>query len=577
MNLKLITNAMSNRRPFYFAKIILALSITYTTLGLPVIGHAQTASKVDVFLLFDDTGSFSTFTPTVTNLFSELATALESALPNVDFGFGVGRFKDFGGSGWDFCSNRSENCADDFPRRVNGRPFYLNQPIISSSSVGGKSERDALIVQALQRSGPGTGGDDPESHIEALWQILSGSGFDGNADGSVNGSDYTQVAGANSTQTNADQSGDIPGFSSLTGLPSSGNIGGAGFRSDALKLIILATEICSVIPFSAGTSIPDTVVGRYSNESVADFACISTTPGDDRFGFISDSVSAATNTVINAVAPKGAASFLDTVAALNAADIRVLAMGPGLVAKPSGTGPGHEPSGFLSALARITGAVDNHGSPLVFDFAVGRETLKDRIVQSLVVASTVTPVKPSNPANPVAPGNPSSPSNPEGSPNPINPVVPTNEINPTNPSCTDQDLNLRVKNTNLTLLQQRKLALSLAKKIQSKDMYKKTTKQTQAMITKKDQALKKYPLIASVCQNNACAASDHSSTIKVLVDTSKKFDRSILSYIKTLKRNSKNTKKAKAQAAKQTAQAVKLRAQSALDIGALPTRTSRCS
>ena len=55
--------------------------------------------KVDVFMLFDDTGSFASFVPTVAALFPAVVADLETSLPGVSFGFGVGRFEDFGGDG----------------------------------------------------------------------------------------------------------------------------------------------------------------------------------------------------------------------------------------------------------------------------------------------------------------------------------------------------------------------------------------------------------------------------------------------------------------------------------------------
>src|SRR5262249_22800468 len=55
------------------------------------------STQVDVFFLFDDTGSFSGFVPTVSTIFSGLVSQLESALPGVSLGFGVGRLEDYGG------------------------------------------------------------------------------------------------------------------------------------------------------------------------------------------------------------------------------------------------------------------------------------------------------------------------------------------------------------------------------------------------------------------------------------------------------------------------------------------------
>src|ERR1035441_10668150 len=71
-----------------------------------------TINKVDVFLLMDDTGSFANYVTTITNIFANLVTSLEAAVPGVEFGFGVGRFEDFGGPGTTFSL---EN--------LNGRPF----------------------------------------------------------------------------------------------------------------------------------------------------------------------------------------------------------------------------------------------------------------------------------------------------------------------------------------------------------------------------------------------------------------------------------------------------------------------
>src|SRR5262245_24693745 len=83
-------------------------------------------SKIDVFALFDDTGSFEPIIPTLGNLFLQLVGEVEAALPGVDFGFGVGRFEDYGGPGFGFGGES-----------MNGRPFLLDQPIVTSADAGG--------------------------------------------------------------------------------------------------------------------------------------------------------------------------------------------------------------------------------------------------------------------------------------------------------------------------------------------------------------------------------------------------------------------------------------------------------
>ena len=100
--------------------------------------------KVDVFFLFDDTGSFAPFVRTVTSIFGGLVGDLETALPGVEFGFGVGRFEDYGGPGTGFSA--------EVPT---GRPFTLNQPIITAADADGAAARDALINAALDRTAPG--------------------------------------------------------------------------------------------------------------------------------------------------------------------------------------------------------------------------------------------------------------------------------------------------------------------------------------------------------------------------------------------------------------------------------------
>ncbi|MCA9268958.1 MAG: carboxypeptidase regulatory-like domain-containing protein, partial [Planctomycetales bacterium] len=199
------------------------------SLTLPTTGALT--NMVDVFLLFDDTGSFTANSPIVRAAFPNIISELQTRLPGIDLGFGTGRLEEYG------------NFAAEY---ATGRPFVLNQPIISSSDAGyTDAEVLASIQAALDRVAPGYGGDRPETVIEALYQMVTGAGFDGNNNGSVLDSG---VAGQASTQVNPGNSGDVPSFASFVAdlaagvLPSSGTIGGAGFRSGALPIIITATD-----------------------------------------------------------------------------------------------------------------------------------------------------------------------------------------------------------------------------------------------------------------------------------------------------------------------------------------------
>lgn len=328
-----------------------------------------TFDKVDVFLLFDDTGSFAEEIPEVVDLFDAVVSDLQTALPGVDFAFGVGRFEDYGGPGSTYSGETNV-----------GRPFILNQALVSADTAGFST----LIAAALAATGPGFGGDAPETSAgEALYQAAMGGGFDGDGNGSNLDSG---PAGDPLTQTAPGASGDVPGFDSHVGT-TDGTLGGAGWRDGALRLILLATDVCSVAPFDASLGIPQNIMGTGSTEPATVFACFLAEPGIARFGFVGDAKSAAGNTVLDAVVPLGAATIPMAVAALNARGIRVIGLAPGGL-PTADLGPGPDPSIFLSALARMTGAVDDMGVPLVFDVLGGAGPIASAIVAAVTAAAT---------------------------------------------------------------------------------------------------------------------------------------------------------------------------------------------
>jgi len=158
----------------------------------------STISRVDVFLLFDDTGSFAGFVSSTVSIFRDLISELGTALPDIDFGYGVGRFEDY-----NCCGGGSSDQA-----------FVLNQPIVTSADASAAStDLTTLIETALGNSAPGGGADGPETAIEALFQIATGAGFDRNGDGNTTGSPIgTRLAGTYVTQrTTTGYNGDIPG------------------------------------------------------------------------------------------------------------------------------------------------------------------------------------------------------------------------------------------------------------------------------------------------------------------------------------------------------------------------------
>jgi hypothetical protein len=283
----------------------------HDTVSLTLPGSGSITNMVDVFLLFDDTGSFTANSPIVRAAFPQIISTLQTAMPTVDFGFGVGRFEEYA------------NFAAEF---ATGRPFILNQPIIDQSTPGFATS----IQSALDRTAPGYGGDQPETDIEALYQVATGRGFDGNNNGTTTDSG---AAGLVSTQLTPGASGDVPAFSSFTVdatgnvLPAAGNVGGAGFRAGALPIILVATDTGFAFQPTGATSITG-------------------------LGGITLPLSAFTQTSRPTTPFGSGANIQDTVTALNALGALVIGLGTNGAANI-------DPRQDLEALATVTGAT-NH-------------------------------------------------------------------------------------------------------------------------------------------------------------------------------------------------------------------------
>jgi len=153
--------------------------------------------RADVLFLVDTTGSMGGTISGLRTSLSSLVTMIRGMIP--DTAFGVAEHRDFPLSPYGGSSDR---------------PFNLQQRIttnMSDISAG---------VSALTASG---GFDGPESQIEALYQAATGDGFRSSG-GSTWVDPFVPSAGFDPSRGH-------------------GMIGGAGFRMDALPIIILATDI----------------------------------------------------------------------------------------------------------------------------------------------------------------------------------------------------------------------------------------------------------------------------------------------------------------------------------------------
>ncbi len=303
--------AIGNVTPTSITTSLSQGQVEHDNVSLTLPGSGALTNMVDVFLLFDDTGSFTANSPIVRAAFPQIISSLQTAMPTVDFGFGVGRFEEYA------------NFASEF---ATGRPFILNQPIVDQNTPG----FSAAIQSALDRTAPGYGGDQPETDIEALWQMATGSGFDGNNNGTTTDSG---PAGMVSTQLTPGNSGDVPSFGSFTVdtaggvLPAAGTIGGAGFRAGALPIILVATDTGFAFQPAGETSITG-------------------------INGLTLPMSALTQTSRNTTPFSSGAGIQQTITALNALGAMVIGLG-------TNGGTTIDPRQDLEAIAKLTGAV-NH-------------------------------------------------------------------------------------------------------------------------------------------------------------------------------------------------------------------------
>ncbi len=161
---------------------------------------------LDVFFSIDTTGSFG---GEIDNLQAELRSGIVPALRDrvADVAFGVGRFEDFPSPPFGEATDR---------------PFRLGSAITTDDA------RVSNAVAALDQP-LGSGGDIPEAGAEALYQIATGEGY-----GTL-----------------------VPAWSG-DAARGGGTLGGVGFRSDALRVVVHVTDAPTHEPADYASSHRDT-------------------------------------------------------------------------------------------------------------------------------------------------------------------------------------------------------------------------------------------------------------------------------------------------------------------------------
>lgn len=414
-------------------------------------------TRIDVFFLIDDSGlaaaagggpaqagmvygdiagqpgrnkqgvAIAIFENMVANLKADLLAANPGK--SFDIAFGVGRYEDFGGS-----FRTTDQLA---------RPFILNMPILRQDHAAFAG----LIGPALLRIAPGLGSErtsssvDSQTVIEALFQIGSGAGFDGNGNASTGDSG---ALGALATQTGPGTSGDVPAgayntngndedgepqFLTAGNAVASGNLGGVGWRPDALRYVIATSDISSVSPFPANQAIPASITSTAGVNYPRSAKAIPSQAFAGRTGTVAEQAAARYGELPAPVAPTGGATVQSAINALNALNVEVLSIGtprtapfptkpnlpgalpPNVAAIPAPATPDPSPFTWMSAVAILTGAdrpyptEQSNVLPLVYNLATVfpqngsvlpdvREDLVYRVGKALVLIPAPPPVDP---------------------------------------------------------------------------------------------------------------------------------------------------------------------------------------
>jgi len=166
----------------------------------------------DVVFVLDTTGSMSTSLTAMKDEFGTMATDLSFTIPDTEFG--VASFDDYV---YGFMGGGSD------------RPFRLHTQVTDNMA------RIQSELAGLFASG---GADGPESSMEALYQSLTGKGYDQNCNGLYESATDVQPFIAQE----ADLFGGLGGQGYDETSSSGGTLGGMGFRDHSLPIIIYTTD-----------------------------------------------------------------------------------------------------------------------------------------------------------------------------------------------------------------------------------------------------------------------------------------------------------------------------------------------
>lgn len=291
---------------------------------LPFNGDPQTAvldfsteiRSAGIFFLTDITGSMSGTLSNVQDTVSQpgtgLITQINETIP--DAWFGGGAFQDFPFGG--------------YGSRGTDEPFRL---AIQMTPPAG-ADRVATAFRGLSAAG---GSDGPESHVEALYQTMTGEG-----------ADWTYMGGASSYSLRA-----------YEGDCLDGGWGAPCFREGSLPIIVLFTDIC------AHNGPPGE-----STSSCSNYTGIDPAPQE----------------------------WSGAISAMNARGAKFVGINASRSGSCAGmVGPsGSNPCFFLKRTAEETGSVDLDGNPLVYDLSneTSADVFAEQVVTAIETVATRVPI-----------------------------------------------------------------------------------------------------------------------------------------------------------------------------------------
>jgi len=169
--------------------------------------------QLDVALVADTTAGNDYTLVGLSSKFGFIAAALRAEVPDTNFGFATHE---------DYATGSMGILGMD-------RPFVLRQQLTSSTS----QMQAAIDLAALNG-----GGDAQEASMEALYQALTGAGYDMNCDGTYD--PQTDVLPFVSSST--DPFGGSAGQTREASTPGGGSGGGMGFRTYSLPVVFELTD-----------------------------------------------------------------------------------------------------------------------------------------------------------------------------------------------------------------------------------------------------------------------------------------------------------------------------------------------